>query len=192
MWPRLQICSRLIIPRWPKPHYYNDLPMLQTAWWTSPTGYDQIPSHTIWTIVALIIVKVNRFNNPSVSEFVFCLLQSQDVVFRKTLYANTTIYMNCKYYQVELCTAIDGIRVSVVVTAWYGWCEYFSLNAVLGDPAVCDANLAFNISWYLRSSICYNEVFNTPVSVNAISLFLLSQKCTLYKMEWCIVSWCLF
>lgn len=27
----------------------------------------------------------------------------------------------------------------------------------------CDRNLAFNISWYLRSSVCYNEVFNTPV-----------------------------
>ncbi|XP_028252075.1 transmembrane protein 87A-like [Parambassis ranga] len=31
-----------------------------------------------------------------------------------------------------------------------------------GDTASCDKNLAFNISWYLRSSVCYNEVFNTP------------------------------
>ncbi|XP_051802593.1 transmembrane protein 87A [Acanthochromis polyacanthus] len=52
---------------------------------------------------------------------------TQDAVFRKTLYANTTIYMNFQ-----------------------------------GDPASCDRALAFNISWYLRSSVCYNEVFNTP------------------------------
>lgn len=32
----------------------------------------------------------------------------------------------------------------------------------LGDTGSCDRNLAFNISWYLRSSVCYNEVFNTP------------------------------
>ncbi|KAF3845413.1 hypothetical protein F7725_008576 [Dissostichus mawsoni] len=31
-----------------------------------------------------------------------------------------------------------------------------------GDTASCDKNLAFNVSWYLRSSVCYNEVFNTP------------------------------
>ncbi|CAJ1074693.1 transmembrane protein 87A-like isoform X2 [Xyrichtys novacula] len=52
---------------------------------------------------------------------------TQDAVFRKTLYANTTIFMRFQ-----------------------------------GDTASCDRNLAFNISWYLRSSVCYNEVFNTP------------------------------
>ncbi|XP_059209711.1 transmembrane protein 87A-like isoform X1 [Centropristis striata] len=52
---------------------------------------------------------------------------TQDAVFRKTLYANTTIFMKFQ-----------------------------------GDTASCDRNLAFNISWYLRSSVCYNEVFNTP------------------------------
>ncbi|KAJ0044199.1 hypothetical protein NL108_008128, partial [Boleophthalmus pectinirostris] len=31
-----------------------------------------------------------------------------------------------------------------------------------GDIASCDKNMALNISWYLRSSVCYNEVFNTP------------------------------
>lgn len=30
------------------------------------------------------------------------------------------------------------------------------------NSATCDDSLAFNVSWYLRSSICYNEVFNTP------------------------------
>ncbi|XP_022606114.1 transmembrane protein 87A [Seriola dumerili] len=54
---------------------------------------------------------------------------TQDAVFRKTLYANTTIFMKFQ-----------------------------------GDPASCERNLAFNISWYLRSSVCYNEVFNTPDS----------------------------
>lgn len=53
---------------------------------------------------------------------------AQDAVFRKTLYANTTIYMK---FQPD-----DG--------------QYDMKN------------LAFNISWYLRSSVCYNEVFNTP------------------------------
>ncbi|KAM4723618.1 transmembrane protein 87A-like [Anableps anableps] len=52
---------------------------------------------------------------------------TQDAVFRKTLYANTTIFMR-----------------------------------FLNDTRTCDKNLAFNISWYLRSSVCYNEVFNTP------------------------------
>ncbi|KAG7328327.1 hypothetical protein KOW79_008271 [Hemibagrus wyckioides] len=32
-----------------------------------------------------------------------------------------------------------------------------------GDLATCDQKkLAFNVTWYLRSSICYNEVFSTP------------------------------
>ncbi|KAI5616687.1 transmembrane protein 87A precursor [Silurus asotus] len=32
-----------------------------------------------------------------------------------------------------------------------------------GDLAACDhKNVSFNVSWYLRSSICYNEVFSTP------------------------------
>lgn len=43
-------------------------------------------------------------------------------------------------------------------------CLSFSFT-VQGDTASCDRNLAFNISWYLRSSVCYNEVFNTPVSI---------------------------
>ncbi|XP_029349592.1 transmembrane protein 87A-like [Echeneis naucrates] len=54
---------------------------------------------------------------------------TQDAVFQKTLYANTTIFMKFQ-----------------------------------GDPAACERNLAFNISWYLRSSVCYNEFFNTPDS----------------------------
>ncbi|CAG5866816.1 unnamed protein product [Menidia menidia] len=60
---------------------------------------------------------------------------TQDVVFRKTLYANTTIFMR-----------------------------------FMNDTGSCDRNLAFNISWYLRSSVCYNEVFNTPDS-KAMNMF---------------------
>ncbi|XP_017274735.1 transmembrane protein 87A isoform X2 [Kryptolebias marmoratus] len=52
---------------------------------------------------------------------------TREAVFRKTLYANTTIFMRFQ-----------------------------------NDSGSCDRNLAFNISWYLRSSVCYNEVFNTP------------------------------
>ncbi|XP_007569544.1 transmembrane protein 87A isoform X1 [Poecilia latipinna] len=52
---------------------------------------------------------------------------TQDAVFRKTLYANTTIFMR-----------------------------------FLNNMGSCEKFLAFNISWYLRSSVCYNEVFNTP------------------------------
>ncbi|GAA6109491.1 transmembrane protein 87A-like isoform X2 [Tachysurus ichikawai] len=34
-----------------------------------------------------------------------------------------------------------------------------------GEQAACNQKrLAFNVSWYLRSSICYNEVFSTPDS----------------------------
>ncbi|XP_037343126.1 transmembrane protein 87A-like [Pungitius pungitius] len=61
--------------------------------------------------------------------------EEHNVVFRKTLYSNTTIFMRFQ-----------------------------------GDPASCDKNLAFNISWYLRSSVCYNEVFNTADS-KAITMF---------------------
>eukprot|EP00064_Thunnus_orientalis_P021246 superscaffoldBa00006329_g21404 len=60
---------------------------------------------------------------------------TKDAVFRKTLYANTTIFMKFQ-----------------------------------GDTGSCDRNLAFNISWYLRSSVCYNEVFNTPDS-KAMNMF---------------------
>ncbi|XP_068194507.1 transmembrane protein 87A-like [Antennarius striatus] len=60
---------------------------------------------------------------------------TQDAVFRKTLYANTTIFMKFQ-----------------------------------GDTKSCEGNLAFNISWYLRSSVCYNEVFNTPDS-KAMNMF---------------------
>ncbi|XP_017331935.1 transmembrane protein 87A [Ictalurus punctatus] len=51
-----------------------------------------------------------------------------EVVFRKTLYSNSTIFMKFQ-----------------------------------GDLAACEQKkMAFNVSWYLRSSICYNEVFSTP------------------------------
>ncbi|XP_041122474.1 transmembrane protein 87A-like [Polyodon spathula] len=52
--------------------------------------------------------------------------RENNVVFRKTLYANTTIYVQFE-----------------------------------GDEGSCDQNTAFNVSWYLRSSTCYNAVFNT-------------------------------
>uniref|UniRef100_A0A3B3S416 Transmembrane protein 87A n=1 Tax=Paramormyrops kingsleyae TaxID=1676925 RepID=A0A3B3S416_9TELE len=39
-----------------------------------------------------------------------------------------------------------------------------------GDKSSCDENTAFNISWYLRSSVCYNEVFNTADN-NALNMF---------------------
>ncbi|KAJ8289633.1 hypothetical protein GJAV_G00003550 [Gymnothorax javanicus] len=69
----------------------------------------------------------------------------QDPVFRKTLFANTTIYMK-----------FDG------------------------NVEDCDKNLAFNVSWYLRSSVCYNEVFNTGDS-NALTMFGLDR---MVKENW--------
>uniref|UniRef100_A0A087XJY4 Transmembrane protein 87A n=1 Tax=Poecilia formosa TaxID=48698 RepID=A0A087XJY4_POEFO len=56
--------------------------------------------------------------------------------FRKTLYANTTIFMR-----------------------------------FLNNMGSCEKFLAFNISWYLRSSVCYNEVFNTPKDNKAMNMF---------------------
>ncbi|XP_029568504.1 transmembrane protein 87A [Salmo trutta] len=70
---------------------------------------------------------------------------SQNAVFRKTLYANTTIFMRFQ-----------------------------------GDLALCDPTLAFNISWYLRSSVCYNEVFNTPDN-KALTMFGLDH---MLKEDW--------
>ncbi|XP_027028652.2 transmembrane protein 87A-like isoform X2 [Tachysurus fulvidraco] len=56
--------------------------------------------------------------------------EAQNLVFRKTLYSNTSIFLKFQ-----------------------------------GDEAACNQKkLAFNVSWYLRSSICYNEVFGTPDS----------------------------
>uniref|UniRef100_W5N6Z7 Transmembrane protein 87A n=1 Tax=Lepisosteus oculatus TaxID=7918 RepID=W5N6Z7_LEPOC len=63
---------------------------------------------------------------------------SKDVaVFRKTLFANSTIYM-----------------------------QYF-----IHHTNSCDNTMSFNVSWYLRSSVCYNEVFNTA-DKGAASMFL--------------------
>ncbi|KAG9336794.1 hypothetical protein JZ751_003142 [Albula glossodonta] len=68
-------------------------------------------------------------------------------VFRKTLFANTTIYMRFE-----------------------------------GNLESCESNLAspLNVSWYLRSSACYNEVFNTPDS-KAITMFGLDH---MVKEKW--------
>ncbi|XP_074516179.1 transmembrane protein 87A-like isoform X1 [Sebastes fasciatus] len=79
-------------------------------------------------LCVLLFVLVFRLGTAAeVSVWSVEINSTQEVVFRKTLYANTTIFMKFQ-----------------------------------GDTALCDRNLAFNISWYLRSSVCYNEVFNTP------------------------------
>uniref|UniRef100_UPI0037E88673 transmembrane protein 87A-like n=1 Tax=Semicossyphus pulcher TaxID=241346 RepID=UPI0037E88673 len=76
----------------------------------------------------LLLALVFRFGTAAeVSIWKVDINSTQDAVFRKTLYANTTIFMKFQ-----------------------------------GDTGSCDRNLAYNISWYLRSSVCYNEVFNTP------------------------------
>ncbi|TMS21219.1 Transmembrane protein 87A [Larimichthys crocea] len=76
----------------------------------------------------LLVALVSRLGTAAeVSVWNVDINSTQDVVFRKTLYANTTIYMKFQ-----------------------------------SDPGSCDRNVALNISWYLRSSVCYNEVFNTP------------------------------
>ncbi|KAL7873219.1 hypothetical protein AOLI_G00122900 [Acnodon oligacanthus] len=67
-------------------------------------------------------------------------------VFRKTLYPNSTIFMEFQ-----------------------------------GDLAACEEKKwAFNVSWYLRSSICYNEVFNTPDNT-AKTMFGMHQR---LKEDW--------
>uniref|UniRef100_UPI00398E43BF transmembrane protein 87A-like isoform X2 n=1 Tax=Pristiophorus japonicus TaxID=55135 RepID=UPI00398E43BF len=38
----------------------------------------------------------------------------------------------------------------------------------LNDEKTCDASMTFNISWYLRYSHCYNEVFNMPDEQNIV------------------------
>ncbi|XP_029900203.1 transmembrane protein 87A-like [Myripristis murdjan] len=80
-----------------------------------------------WACLLLLVSAVRPGTAAEVSLWSVDINATQDVVFRKTLYANTTIFMTFEV-----------------------------------DPASCDANVAFNISWYLRSSVCYNEVFNTP------------------------------
>ncbi|XP_067847277.1 transmembrane protein 87A-like isoform X2 [Heptranchias perlo] len=38
----------------------------------------------------------------------------------------------------------------------------------LNDGKTCDSSLTFNVSWYLRYSHCYNEVFNMPDEQNIV------------------------
>ncbi|KAK7904536.1 hypothetical protein WMY93_017143 [Mugilogobius chulae] len=63
-----------------------------------------------------------------------------------------------------------------------------------GDTASCDKNLAFNISWYLRSSVCYNEVFNTPTTskqhFTKISFLILPEP-FIYFNKFCCYRQCL-
>ncbi|XP_034051228.1 LOW QUALITY PROTEIN: transmembrane protein 87A-like [Thalassophryne amazonica] len=80
-----------------------------------------------WLFFVLLVLVLRLGTAAEISVWNVYFNSSQDAVFRKTLYANTTIFMNFH-----------------------------------GEAASCDRNLAFNISWYLRSSMCYNEVFNTP------------------------------
>lgn len=82
---------------------------------------------TEWSCLLLLAVVFRLGTAAEVSTWKVDINSTQDAVFRKTLYANTTIFMKFQ-----------------------------------GDTASCDRNVAFNISWYLRSSVCYNEVFNTP------------------------------
>ncbi|XP_046871102.1 transmembrane protein 87A-like [Hypomesus transpacificus] len=95
-----------------------------------------MPYITANLLCLLFFVTVVRLGTAAeVSLWNVDIVSDQDLVFRKTLYANTTIFMKFQ-----------------------------------GDVSMCDGNLAFNISWYLRSSVCYNEVFNTPDS-KAMSMF---------------------
>ncbi|XP_030575118.1 transmembrane protein 87A-like [Archocentrus centrarchus] len=80
-----------------------------------------------WLCLLLFALVFRPGTAAEVSVWSVNINSTQDVVFRKTLYANTTIFMKFQ-----------------------------------SDTRPCDKNLAFNISWYLRSSVCYNEVFNTP------------------------------
>lgn len=87
-----------------------------------------MPDTPTFRLCLLVCVAVFQLSTAAeVSVWTVDIKGGQDAVFRKTLYANTTIYMKFQ-----------------------------------GDTTSCDKNLAFNISWYLRSSVCYNEVFNTP------------------------------
>ncbi|XP_070835121.1 transmembrane protein 87A-like [Chaetodon trifascialis] len=88
----------------------------------------KMPDAQARRLCLLLSVLVFRLGTAAeVSVWKVDISSKQDAVFRKTLYANTTIFMKFQ-----------------------------------GDTGSCDRNLAFNISWYLRSSVCYNEVFNTP------------------------------
>ncbi|KAG7511126.1 transmembrane protein 87A [Solea senegalensis] len=83
------------------------------------------PAHPSYLLLFALIFRLAAA--AEVSVWSVAINPVQNAVFRKTLYANTTISMKFQ-----------------------------------GDTASCDRNLVFNISWYLRSSVCYNEVFNTP------------------------------
>ncbi|KAK6304900.1 hypothetical protein J4Q44_G00254860 [Coregonus suidteri] len=105
-----------------------------------------MPDVTVYWSCSLFFISILRPGIAAeVSLWNVDINSSQNAVFRKTLYANTTIFMRFQ-----------------------------------GDLALCDPTLAFNISWYLRSSICYNEVFNTPDN-KALSMFGLDN---MLKEDW--------
>ncbi|KAL3968545.1 C-type lectin domain family 4 member E [Sarotherodon galilaeus] len=86
-------------------------------------SYDQVH----WLCLLFFALVFRPGTAAEVSVWSMDINSTQDAVFRKTLYANTTIFMKFQ-----------------------------------GDSRRCNKSFAFNISWYLRSSVCYNEVFNTP------------------------------
>ncbi|XP_047467158.1 transmembrane protein 87A-like [Mugil cephalus] len=90
-------------------------------------------AHLLWLLLFALFYRPGTA--AEVSVWSVDINPAQHAVFRKTLYANTTIFVKFQ-----------------------------------GDPGSCDKNLGFNISWYLRSSVCYNEVFNTPDS-KAMNMF---------------------
>ncbi|KAL4656171.1 transmembrane protein 87A [Arapaima gigas] len=92
-----------------------------------------------------LVSVVRRGAGAELSLWTLDITSDYEAVFRKTLFANSTIYINFK-----------------------------------GDKSSCDDNLVFNVSWYLRSSVCYNEVFNTPDN-KAMSLFGREQ---MVKKDW--------
>ncbi|XP_030642030.1 transmembrane protein 87A [Chanos chanos] len=76
-----------------------------------------------WLCFLVFVLTLNGGFGAEISLWNIEFNSSDYAVFRKTLYANTTIYMRFH-----------------------------------GD---CKSNQAFNISWYLLSSSCYNDIFNT-------------------------------
>ncbi|MGH0114485.1 UNVERIFIED_CONTAM: hypothetical protein FKN15_018804 [Acipenser sinensis] len=87
--------------------------------------------------------------------------RENNAVFRKTLYANTTIYIQFEDDEGS-CGQNTAFNVSWYLRSSICYNAVFNtLVRVEGDEGSCDQNTAFNVSWYLRSSICYNAVFNT-------------------------------
>lgn len=64
------------------------------------------------------------------------------------------------------------LHLNLITVVWHRTEEchgkvvlYVCMFSVEGDEKACDPSQSYNVTWYLRYSDCYNEVFNFGVRI---------------------------